>query len=1123
MNINLIRGDLQKLVAVNANEKLPTVDHALGLIGAYMLKKYTAGISEWAAMDKFLKFLRSECFKGKKRSLISDYSFSECALYIYSFLSLQPFERKKGSLNSFELKVITEIDDNGFLSFNDKTFNAYAAQQLIDGVPAKNYILTDVKTEDNHIIDNDPTGNNVEEAPEEDHGDNMTTEVVEKVNYENSPEQETTTPENPILLIADNGTRQRNSCKDNSPFIQLYDKLIAANPENRRNAKFVWQWLLTLDEYEVIKKCFTDSKLPTPSRWDYKTTNLIALYIGEFYKREYENNVTPVSQLGENTPNSNLYYKEICEKLDIEPYRKGNHVHRDTLFVNGGLPIHYYFTKLNNAQSNKFIDGLSKLLYAENEIDISEGEERLEEYSDNISLGESYQKGTGHSIFEYILAIMAGNQTWDDSDNDSPEFRDFIDKIKEANKKAADRKKFKLFYSLWTFFKESDLMEFSLQPQIRFNPEEDGDRHYAISLQRLANWGITNPPAQFSLKLGDYEMRFTKCINGDYISWNLTDRIDLNRLDRDLTTDDLLHSDYTIVFDRLNGESSQINNDFNLPFKNGYLQFYTDDDPSMASWNSFKGAHSFLWSGLMYDKSRYHLLSPVAITNINDELGWVTFSDRVVFEDKKNAKIHSFFNSKGRIYAKPSEDSLHKKIIDSPCLLPNCLLDGMAKCTIGGEQSHAYIVKSSNLKFDIFRVTNDEKVNSNPIVEYKSAQEYQDPLSSWKQYGPKSLDQGLYVFRLFVARYSTEVRCLVLPNNSDIVFQSTSTPYWIKFFGLANVSSEGVPSSERDNSTLFKISDNNVDSFDFTIGDEYGSVSLQTYHPKPQSHVYLYGKEINVNNTPIVIAYADEIEVKYISANSSKNFRLSEEEKIYKRLFEALTATAMGKGVDLMIKKHDIQIDEKEKKSMLPIRVYTQNIPNTYDLNNMMLLDLEDNTITRLVSSKKDLNNLEHDCLLFQSLKDVSCPDNYYAPKFLSHTGLGADSNVKRNERQNKLTNYANKTNLKSYVSDYAYQQFEIACEHKMYFAFSDPLLCMCWDVKKKNFLDVTKPKFKKNLLCFLQGYIDYTNKNSKDFSIAGLRRLAKEFLFDWKNIKSYIENSGSQQLKELYQEIINK
>ena len=1124
-DIDILKGVLQKIVAVNANGKLLTVDLALGLIGAYMLKKYSAGISEWGAMERFLKYLRSECFKGKKRSLISDYSFSECALYIHSFLSLQPFERKRGSLNSLELKVITEIDDNGYLSFNDKTFNVYANQQMIDGVPAQIYMLTDVTTEGfieyNVGENNNVTDNNVD--AEEISGDNITTEVVAVANNENSLEQETKMPENPVLLAIDNSAYQRNCCTDNNPFIRLYDELITANSENRRNAKFVWQWFLTLDEYEAIKACLTNNELPTPSRWDIKTVYLLALYIGEFYKREYENNVTPFSQLGEDTPNFNFgQYKVICEKLDIEPYRKNNQAHRDTLFVNGGLPIHHISSKLDNAQSNMFIDGLSKLLDVEDEIDISEGEEALGKVS-NTSLRESYQKGTGHSIYEYIQAIMAGNTTWDDSDKESLDFRDFIEKLKEASKKAAERKKFKLFYSLWTYIQESNFVEFSLLPQIRFNPEEDGDRHYAISLQRLANWGITNPPAQFSLRLGENEIRFTKCYNGDYISWEMQDRIDLNRLDRDMTSDDLLHSDFTIVFDRLNGESSQIRNDFNFPFKNGYLQFYTDDDPSMASWNSFKGAKSFLWSGLLYNRNRYHLLSPVSAIDINEYFGWVSFRDSVSFEDTSKGKIHTFFNSKGRIYAKPSENSMHRKIVDSPCLLPNCLIDGMAKCTIGGEDSYAFIVKSSNLKFDVFRVTNDEKVNSNPIVEYKSAQEYLDPLASWKKCGSRNLDQGLYVFRLFNARYSTEVRCLVLPNNAEIVFQSTSTPYWIKFIGFANASSEGVPSSKRDNSTLFNISDNNVNSYDFTIGDELGKVSLQTYHPKPQSHVYLYGKEINVNNTPIIIAYADEIEVNYISANSSKNFRLSDEEKIYKLLFKALTATAMGNGVDLLIRKHDIQIDEKEKKSILPIRVYTKNIQNTNDSNSLMLLDLEDNTVTPLVSSNIDIENLEHDSLLFQSLKDVSCPDNYYAPKFLSHTGLGADSNVKRDERQEKLTNYANKTNLKSYVSDYAYQQFEIACEHKMYFAFSDPLLGMCWDVKKNNFLDVTKPKFKKNLLCFLQGYIDYTNMNSKDFSIAGLRRLAKELLFDWKNIKSYIENSGSQQLKELYQEIINK
>ena len=1121
MNIVLVKGDIQKLIAVNAIEKLLTVDLALGLIGAYMLKKYNTGISDWKAMENFLKYLRNECFKGKKRSLISDYSFSDCALFIQSFLSLRPFERKKGTLISFNLKVITEVDDNGYLSFNDKTFNTYAIQQTIGGVPSLNYILSNTTTEDSYLENNNTADNNVDAAEEGD--DNIVTETETIPKNTNLNELEMTTPENPVLLATDNSARQQNSCTDNTPFIQLYDKLIAANSDDRSNAKFVWQWFLTLDDYEAIKACLKKNELPTPSKWNDKTVRLLTLYIGEFYKREYENNVTPFTQLGENTPNSKFRnYSRICEKLDIEPYKKDNQAHLHTLFVNGGLPIHYYSTKLDKAQSNKFIDGLSKLLYAENEIDISEGEEELEEFSGNTSLRESYQKGTGHSIFEYIQTIMAGNQTWDNSDNDSPEFRGFIDKIKEANKKAVDRKKFRLFYSLWTYVHESSLIEFSLQPQIRFNPEEDGERHYAISLQRLANWGITNPPAQFSLRIGDNEMKFTKCINGDFISWDMVDRIDLNRLDANLTTDDLLHSDLTMVFDKLNGESTTIRNDINLPFKNGYLQFYTDDNPSMALWRSFKGAQSFLWSGLMYDKNRYHLLSPVPTTNINEELGWVTFSDCVVFEDRKNGKIHSFFNSKGRIYAKPLEDSLHRKIIDSPCLLPNCLLDGMAECTIGGEQSHAFIVKSSNLKFDVFRLANDEKVNSNPIIEYKSAQEYQDPLSSWKQYGSRSLDQGLYVFRLFNAHYSTEVTCLVLPDNAKIEFYSKSTPYLIKFIGFSNVSLEGVSSSKSDNSTIFNI-DNNVDSYDFTIGDESGCVSLQTYHPRPQTHVYLYGKEIKVNDTPIIIAYADEIEVKYISANSSKKFRLSEEEKIYKRLFEALTATAMGKDVDLLIKKHKILIDEKDKKSILPIRVYTQNIQNTNDSNNIMLLDLEDNTITPLVSFKKDLKKLEHDCLLFQSLKDVSCPDNYYAPKFLSHTGLGAKSNVKKDERQKKITNYANKNNSKSFVSDYAYQQFEIACEHKMYFAFSDPLLGMCWDVKKKNFLDVTKPKFKENLSCFLLGYIDYTNRSSKELSIAGLRRLAKEFLFDWKVIKSDIEKSNSQQLLELYREIINK
>ena len=372
-NSDILKGVLQKIVGVNANENSLTVDLALGLIGAYMLKKYNGGVSDWRAMERFLKYLRSEIFKGKKRSLISEFSFSDCAIYIKEFLSLQPFEGKKGTLNSFELILISEIDDNGYLSFNNNLFNFYATQQEIDGEPSHYFILKDTTTddyiEDNSVDNNTMTGNYVEEATEEDPGKIIITEKVEMENSDQSSTQEATTLDNPVLLAKDNSDRQRNSCTDNSQFIQLYDKLIVANPEIRSNAKFVWQWFLTLDEYEEIKTCFIDNELPTPSGWDNKTTNLIALYIGEFYKREYENNTNPFSQLGANTPNFQFKeYKKVCEKLDIEPYRNGNQAHLHTLFVNGGLPVHFISSKLDNAQSNNFIIGLSKLLDVEDEI-----------------------------------------------------------------------------------------------------------------------------------------------------------------------------------------------------------------------------------------------------------------------------------------------------------------------------------------------------------------------------------------------------------------------------------------------------------------------------------------------------------------------------------------------------------------------------------------------------------------------------------------------------------------------------------------------------------------------------------------------------------------------------------
>ncbi len=919
-----------------------------------------------------------------------------------------------------------------------------------------------------------------------------------------------------------NKSPKQNASADNSPFIRLYDELKDADPENRNKAKFVWQWFLRLDEYNAIKECIRNHTIPLPSKWDDKTISLLALYIGEFYKREYENKVNPFSQLGENSPNYGFkYVHKICDLLNIVVYKASNQAHLHTLYVNGGLPVHYISSKLDTDKSNLFIDGLSKLIDAEDEIDQAEGEETLEKYT-STALRESFCQGSGHSIFEYIQAIITNNKTWDESDEVYSDFCDFTNKIKEANKKAVERKKFKLSYTMWTLIdKANTFKEFEIKPQLRFNPEEDGNRHYAISKQRLIKWGFVNPPAQFSLRIGNEILKFTRCCNDDYISWDMVDRIDLPKLNNNLRPEDLLHAHLSIIIDLLDGESHQIKNDYNLPFKSGFLQFYTDDDPSMALWNSFKGARSFLWSGLLYNKKRYHLLSHASIIDLNEHFGWVYFPDFVSFEDTQRGKVHTFYNSKGRIYAKPSTQSLHKKIIESPCIVQNYLLEGLAKCTIGGEQSHAYIVKSSNIIFDVFRVANDEKVNSISVVEYKSAKDYIDSTSLWNKYTSKNLEQGFYVFRLSNARYSTEIICYVLPDNAEITFQSDSTPYLIKFNYFANVLIEGIPSTQRDNCIIYRITDNNVDSFNVTIGDSNGSILLQTYHPKPQTHIYLFGKEII--QKPILIAYADEIEVKYISAHSCSNFHLFEKKEIYKRLFDALTATVTGKRNTLLTERIKIKIGEKDSNSTLEVRIYTQEIQKQIGSStNLYLLDLDDNQVVALDDSNLDsIHDGRHNKLLFQSLKDLDYTDVYYAPKFISKSGQKVAINEKNRLRINRLTQFVD-ANPPVFLTDYAYQQFEIACEHKLFFAVFDSLISMCWDAKKKTFLDVGKKPFKKNLLYFLMKYIAYTTNNSKEPSVSGLKRLAREFLFDWDSIKKDVENNSSQQLKDLYQEIIS-
>lgn len=97
-DLNRLRGDLQKLIAVNARQGSLTVDAALALIGTFMLQISKCDIKVWKQIADYVSFLKNSIFKGKNKSKITELDFQECTRYIYRNLLDQPISNKKPSL-----------------------------------------------------------------------------------------------------------------------------------------------------------------------------------------------------------------------------------------------------------------------------------------------------------------------------------------------------------------------------------------------------------------------------------------------------------------------------------------------------------------------------------------------------------------------------------------------------------------------------------------------------------------------------------------------------------------------------------------------------------------------------------------------------------------------------------------------------------------------------------------------------------------------------------------------------------------------------------------------------------------------------------------------------------------
>ena len=880
----------------------------------------------------------------------------------------------------------------------------------------------------------------------------------------------------------------------------LLSSLLSSMP-SRANAKHTWQWLLSNGEYERIKNFVSNNHIPTPAKLGQSFASLIRLYVGEFYKREWDGNNNPFKSLVGSVNSDFGRFDLIREKSKLTAYKKINDTHLQTLFVDGGLPVHYICTKLENNNKNLFIESLSYLFETEDDGLIAEGEVKFEKSIGSTALRESYHQGLGHSIFDYINAVRDQKPTWNDSDNGNQEFSEFVEKIKAARDTQDDRRKFKMQYSLWTNYNNDRFSEFCLTPILRFKPvDTSGSRHYAISTKKLLDWGVRLDSSQFSLIIQNQSILFSWCIAGDYVSRGLLSSIELDSVGSEGLTPEVLSAPaIRFVCTQENIDIELPQNSVIQPLHDGLVQLFTNDIPSMALWRSNKGNQAFKWSGIIYDKSRYSTDSQYPSLEINNSFGWVTFEDQVVLRDEKKGKVLAIHNRKDSLFATVAQQSIHP-IVRNGFIVPSCISENTLSCTIGNKSRPVFIVRPKGIRFIVGNSDSDESYKQDIIddafsISYQSITGLEtNSNASWCDYNPtEELAPGLYAFLIAFRSLSTTVICRVLPENATIDTYFASTPQKISFKNIDSVESfDGLRVKKDTNCTTFFINNQDKDTFRFSVG----GIILETYSPKPQIHAFLNG----IETKDLLLPYAEDIRISVISSNGCSSYYLSENERVFKRLFSALTSTVTGGNCNscqpIMLESVDSNIANSDCR----IRIYTREIDTGELAGDFYLLNLTNNALTPITTSDilndaRVISREKGDGLLFQSLKDSAQVTTYFAPKYISKRSTKPDSKSKVSARRQRLNRYVDE---QYWLKDHSYEHFEIACEHKLFFAVFDTLLCLMWDARNHSFYPTTGAKFKKRLSAFLAGYINYCKKLEGEVKINGLLRFAKEFQFEW-------------------------
>ena len=267
-------------------------------------------------------------------------------------------------------------------------------------------------------------------------------------------------------------------------------KLIAFNPSR----PYVWELKITEEEFLCLEKDLC-SYITNASNKDDALKMVV--YVAEWYKRRYTNRakkdyqkvfggLKPDLETAWNTlgiDNKYLYRGENNQKLYLY-----------STFILGGLAVKFEHQK----NEKPFLRALCRVYNKEDD-----SFDRIVDNNHSIAFKESIVQG--HSLFDFLEAVITSHDNSEaipyaekDVANEKTEIGLLIRLIQDINYEVI-KSKFRLEWII-TAIPGDNLV--SRRLRIWLNPEEKGQLHHLLRLDRLKKWGFTEPEEMRYIRIG---------------------------------------------------------------------------------------------------------------------------------------------------------------------------------------------------------------------------------------------------------------------------------------------------------------------------------------------------------------------------------------------------------------------------------------------------------------------------------------------------------------------------------------------------------------------------------------------------------------------------------------------